>query len=296
GEIWWPALLSVGAAVVVTAIALRVLDHRDIGAGVLPSRPGPARAGAGLGGCLGLAWRLQRGSLAGWGVALLLIGLAYGSIGTDVGDLIGDSPQAAEMFAQTGGGLVDSFYSTTALMMALIGSGYAVQAALRLRTEEAAGRVEPILATRVPRARWVASHLLVALAGSAVVVALGGLGTGLAYGLTSGDASQIARLLGASLVHVPAVWVLVGLTVALVALVPRWASLAWAALAFCFVMMMFGALLRLPGWLVDLSPFTHMPLLPVEDPAAAPLVATAIAAAVLCAIGLGGFARRDVQT
>lgn len=295
GEVWWPALLAVAVAAALGAIALRLLRHRDVGAGILPPRPGPARAGAGTRSELGLAWRLQRGTFIGWAIGLFAIGAAYGSIGTDVEDIMG-SGAAADMMAQGGGALTDAFYSTTALMMALFGSAYAIQAALRLHGEESAGRVEALLATSLSRSRWLWSHALIVLAGSVVVVGLGGLGTGLLYGVMSDDMSQVGRLLGASLTHAPGTLVLAGFAVALVGLAPRFAVAAWAGLAFCVVVLMFGPVLDLPGWLRDISPFEHSPMVPVADFDAAAVLAIAVVAALLFALGFAGLRRRDIQT
>jgi ABC-2 type transport system permease protein len=53
GERWWPLLLPLGAAIVLTAVAVALLDRRDFGAGLLPSRPGRATASR--------AWALRSG-------------------------------------------------------------------------------------------------------------------------------------------------------------------------------------------------------------------------------------------
>lgn len=202
----------------------------------------------------GLAWRLQRGSLIGWSVGMLLAGLAFGSIGDDVGDLLGDV-DLGEMLGQDVGSLVDAFYAMSAGLLALIGSAYTISAACA-RAEEAAGRVEPLLSTDLPRLRWLAGHLVIMLAGSAVVLALGGFGMGLMYGVMTGDMSQLLPLLGASLTYLPAVWVLGGITVVLFGFLPLATVGAWIALAFCFVVLMFGATLKFPDWLMSISPST----------------------------------------
>ncbi|MBF6088069.1 ABC transporter permease [Nocardia cyriacigeorgica] len=295
GEVWWPALLSLAVAVAITLVARRVLDHRDFGAGVLPPRPGPARAGESLRSAFGLAWRLQRGSLIGWSIGMLLAGLAFGSIGDDVSDLLGDV-DLAELLGQDVGSLVDAFYAMSAGLLALIGSAYTISAGLRPRAEEAAGRVEPLLSTDLPRLRWLSGHLVIMLAGSAVVLALGGFGMGLMYGVMTGDMSQLLPLLGASLTYLPAVWVLGAITVVLFGFLPLATVGAWIALAFCFVVLMFGATLKFPDWLMSISPFDNIPLVPAVDFAPGPVLITAVVALVLCAVGAWGFRHRDIET
>src|SRR5699024_8717266 len=147
-----PALILLAATAVAVAAAYAVFARRDVGAGVFASRPGPARAGTGLDSALDLAWRLQRGSLVGWACGLFLFAIAYGTIGDSIGDLIGDSG-AQDMFTQGAADLVDGFYGTAVLMLALLAGAYAVSSALRPRGEEEAGRVEVLLATALPRHR-----------------------------------------------------------------------------------------------------------------------------------------------
>ena len=292
GEIWWPALISPAVAFGLSVIALKVFDRRDIGASVFATRPGPARAGRGLCNELGLAWRLQRGTFIGWSVGMLLAGLAYGSLGKDIEDLLGD---ATDIFAQGGGSLVDGFYATTALTMAIMSSGFAIQSVLRIRAEENAGRVESLLSTGLSRTRWLWSHALIALGGTMIIIGLGGFGTGLTYGLISGDNSQILTLTVASLAHTPAAWALAAFTLLLVGFHPRWAAGGWLALVFSFVVLYFGATFQLPEWLKDVSPFNHVPLVPVQEFEFGPFLAVSVAAGVLCLAGTIGFRRRDIS-
>lgn len=58
---WWPALLALLVTLVTVPVAFALLSRRDLGAGLLASRLGPAHAGTGLSSPLGLAWRLHRG-------------------------------------------------------------------------------------------------------------------------------------------------------------------------------------------------------------------------------------------
>ncbi|MDF3149430.1 ABC transporter permease, partial [Streptomyces sp. T21Q-yed] len=252
-------------------------------------------AARGLGRPLGLALRLQRGSLIGWTCGVFLTGLAYGWVADDVEDFVADNEAIADLIAGYGGAsLTDSYLSQSLLVVALLGAWYTMQSVLRLRGEENGLRADLVLATPVSRSRWVASHLTVALAGSIVVLVAGGLGTGLAYGLTSGDLGQVPRLIGSALAYAPALWLLAGLATTLFGLVPRGTVAAWAALIACFVIGLLGQALDLPGWTRDISPFEHVPRLPAADPSlTAPTLLTVLAAA-LTAAGLSGFRRRDL--
>jgi ABC-2 type transport system permease protein len=294
GERWWPALISVAAVAILTVGALLLFARRDIGAGIWPAKPGPDRAGPRLHGSFGLAWRLQRGSLAGWVAGLFLIGLAYGAIGDDVKDLVGDSQFSTDVFGQGGGSLVDSFYAAAALLLALMAAGFSISSVLRPRGEENDGRVETLLATALPRWKWALSHLVVTVCGTVAVVGSAGLGLGLGYALVTGDGSAVTRLFGATMPYVSAVLMLVAVTWLAYGLRPRWAAVGWLLLTFCVVVMLFGELLGFPQWVKDLSPFEHLALVPAQPFAWPPVLFLLAAAAAVGTAGFAALGHRDL--
>jgi len=178
--------------------------------------------------------------------------------------------------------------------MGLVAAAYAVQAALRLRTEETEQRAEPILAASVGRTRWALSHLVLAALGPAVLLAAVGLVAGLAHGLNTGNLGVVPALLGAALAQLPAAWVLGAITAALFGLAPRLSTASWAVLLGFFLLGQLGPLLKLPAWAMGLSPFTHVPHLPAGAVTVAPLLGLLAVAAALTGAGLWGFRRRDV--
>jgi ABC-2 type transport system permease protein len=130
--------------------------------------------------------------------------------------------------------------------------------------------------------------------GSAVIMVVAGLGMGVTYAIAASDAGQVARLTGAAAAFVPALWAVVGLTFALVGLAPRATAAAWAALGLFVVVGLFGELFELPGWLMDVSPFQHVPQVPVADASVGSALALLAVAAGLVAVGVVGLRRRDV--
>jgi polyether ionophore transport system permease protein len=294
---WWPLAISAAFALAAAAGAYYLSARRDLGAGLVPVRPGPARAGRDLAGPFGLAWRLQRGPLLAWTSAFALGGLFTGAIAGSVSTLVGDSHAAREMFVKLGGhsGLTDAYLGSVLAILGLLASVYAVQAALRLRVEETSQRAEPVLATATGRVRWAASHLVFAACGPVLLLAVAGLAAGLSYGAGAGDlAGTAARLLGSGLAQVPAAWVVGGITAALFGLAPRLAVAAWGILAVFLLLGQLGPLLGISQWAMDASPFTHVPKLPGGSFTATPLLWLAAVAAALTAVGLAGLRRRDL--
>jgi ABC-2 type transport system permease protein len=278
-------------------LAAGLAVRRDFGSGLLAPTAGPATAAPSLRSPLGLAVRLHRGVLGWWGVSVLALGLIYGSFTKSIDTLLAENPSMKDVLAALGqASLTDSYLATSLLLLALMAAGPALQIVQRLRTEESEQRAEAMLATGTSRWRWTGSHLLVALAGSALILALGGLGIGVSYTAVGGGLVQIPRLVGAALTYLPAVWLLTALAVALFGLVPRWTAAGWVALIGCLVIAMFGALLDLPGWLLDLSPFQQTPAVPADPLRLLPLTVLTAVTIALIAIGLAAFRSRDLVT
>ena len=298
GEQWWVLLLLLAVVLAAGGAAVYLSAHRDVGSGVFAPRLGPAVGSPRLVSPLGLAWRLHRGLLAGWAVGLAVLGGIYGSVAEAVGDLLRDNPDLQQIFerlAPSPGSLSDLYLAAVMGVLGLLAAAYGIQATLRLRVEEQDMRAEPVLATAVTRARWMGAHLLFSFTGPAVVLAVAGTTAGLFYGVVAGDvARQVPRVLAGALVQLPAVWVLVGVTAALFGLMPRLSFGGWAVFGAVVFISFLGAVLQFGQWFMDLSPFTHVPLLPGAKLVILPLVVLTCTGAALAAAGVGGLHRRDV--
>ena len=301
GQQWW--VLALPAAVLAAGVgaAYALAARRDYGAGLLPDRPGRPSASGLLRGPLGLAWRLQRGLLGGWAAGVVCVFAVSGAAAKGIGSLLGGSTQLRNEFTRLGGqvAITNAYLAALMLLAGLGAAGYATSAVLRLRAEETGGLAEPLLATAVGRTRWGLSQVAVAVFGAAVLLALAGLATGLGYGLRTGSGPstgpQVARMLGAAMAQLPASLVITGVAVALVGLLPgACVAGAWTVFGAVVVIDLFGQVLQLSHWLLDVSPFTHVPRLPGGTVSAAPLLWLCLAAVTFCALGLAALRRRDI--
>ncbi|MFR9724476.1 ABC transporter permease [Streptomyces sp. MS19] len=293
---WWPLLPAVALAVAAAAGAYALSTRRDVGAGLRPPRPGRPEASAGLLRPVGFALRLQRGVLAGFAAGALLFSLMYGSVLGDADDLLAENERLRESVLRLGGsGLLEAFASVVMSVLAIVASLYVVQAVLRLRGEEGAGRAEPVLATGLSRARWAGSHLAVALTGGTLVMLLAGAGFGLSGAASADDWSLFGELTLASLAYAPALWVTAGAALVLYGWLPKASAAAWAVPAYAFFAVYLGELLSLPDVLGDLSPIGHVPQVPAAEWRWLPLTLLTAVAACLIAAGLAGLRRRDVD-
>jgi polyether ionophore transport system permease protein len=295
---WWVFLLIAALTALLAEAAFSLSARRDLGAGLVASLPGPDVAAGYLRTPLALAWRLHRGSLIGWLAGFAAYGLVAGAVTRTAADLVTGNKQLADVMARLEGPSTpgDLFLASLLSVAGLVAAGYAISAALRMRAEESSLRVEQVLATPATRVGWVSSHLTFAVLGPAVALAAGGLASGLLYVIDVGDVGgQLPRALAGALVQLPAVWVLVAITVAVYGASPRLAAaVSWVALAVCTLLGQVGALLNLSRWVLDLSPFTHVPHVPGGAVTATPLVVMTVVAGALVVAGVAAFRRRDV--
>lgn len=275
---WWPFGLLVILAAGLMALAAGLESRRQYDAGTIGAtdeKPG-ARA---ITGPLRLHLALQRGQTIGWAVGLFAAGLVFGSMTKALLDAAKTNELIARLLSTTGN---DGIYTTMTQFLAAAASAYVVSAVLRVYADEQNGLGEPVLAGAVSRWRWLLGAVGSALAGAAFLMFCAGLGNGLGAGLTLGEPSTIVRLTLAALAYLPALAVVAAIAALAVALRAPW--IAWLAVTFVITALYLGALLRLPRWLIELSPVGQTTV-PSSFPALALIVMLVIATALAATAG-----------
>jgi ABC-2 type transport system permease protein len=298
GDRWWVLLLHLMTTIVLTVIAYKRLRQRDIGTGLITERPGAPNASPRLAGPLGLAWRLQRGSLLALTLALCVYGVLIGGVVNGIGQEIGDNHTIREIVNRLGGSqtIEGSFVAITFSFLAITAAAFAISATLRLHQEETTQRGESVLATAVSRTRWATSHLTYATTGSAVAMLLAGVVAGLIYGLAADDiGGKLATVLAVAATQLPAIWLFAAVTLALFGLVPRFTPLVWAVLVGCVAIYLLGSIASFPQWLNDVVPFVHTQRIPGAPFRAAPVLWLLVIDAAVIAAGLVALRRRDLR-
>jgi ABC-2 type transport system permease protein len=293
---WWPMGLAGLAVASLCWLAVVLVGRRDVGRGMWPERRGAAHASSALLGTAGLVWRLQRTALMGWAIGLLGFGLVFGALSDQIGGLEGE---ATDWYATFGGDadLLGAYWASMMQMAGMAVTIYVVTLLLRLHHDEAQGTLEPVLATAVSRLRWLGAYAANALAGATMLIVLFALSMGVTGGQALGGTASLERdLVGAALIQLPAIGVLGAAVVAIGMLLPRWSvGLSWAlVVAAIFVGPMFGPSLGLPTWLLNLSPFTHVPNVPAVDPGAAPVLGLSLTCVLLAAAAVMSLRRRNL--
>lgn len=282
---WWPFGLLVLLAVALMAVAAVLERRRQYDAGTIASAGDKPDAPT-ITGPLRLHVTLQRGQTIGWATGLFVAGLVFGSMTKALLDAAETNELIARLLSTTGN---DGIYTTMTQFLAAAASAYVASAVLRVYADEQNGLGEPVLAGAVSRWRWLLGAVCCAVAGAAILMFCAGLGNGLGAGLTLGQPGTIIRLTLAGLAYLPALAVVASIAALAVALRAPW--IAWLTVTFVITTLYLGALLRLPRWLLDLSPVGQTTV-PSSFPAVA-LTVMIIAATVLAAISGWIYRTRD---
>ncbi len=294
-NVWWPLLLVVGLAVVLVAVGLRLHARRDFGMGLVPPRPGPGRAGM-VGNVWGLALRLHRPTLIAWMVGFVVLGVLLGFLANTLTDVIAENPGIGQVLASgavSQDDLIGEFLLTMIRILGIYAAVHGVQIVMRLYAEEAEDRADPMLGGAISRAKHLASHAVIAFVSTAFGMMLAASVMGFVADAT-GETIGFGDVVGQAVATIPAVWVLVGLAIAVVGAKPSKRLIGWMAVVATFALTILGPLFDLDEWVLDISPLWHVPNVGAADPAWFGLVGLAVVAALFTVVGFVGYRRRDI--
>jgi ABC-2 type transport system permease protein len=295
---WWPLLFSAGLTVAVLGWAFLLSSRRDLGAGLFPSRVGPARAQPSLGTPLGIARESLRGGLRGWGLALVLAGAMFGGYAQTMIEAAGDLPEQFQRVF-TGESLMLGYLAYLGVFLAIFVAAAGVNGMQQIRSEEAHGRAALLLTSPLSRSGWLIAHLSVLLLGLALILLLVGLATGGAAAavLHQDRAGHFTDLLLASLHQAPAVLAVVGVVVAVFGWAPKLTGVVgWTVLGYAAVMTNFGRLLELPAVMQNFNLFSHLAPYPVEPVSWTPILVLSALGTVGLTLGILGWQRREINS
>ncbi|MCL2559309.1 MAG: hypothetical protein FWE07_02370 [Turicibacter sp.] len=297
-DVWWPLAVVLVQVVVLSALAVYLISQRDLGMGLIPAKAGPRGAAPSLLSVDGLAWRLSRGSLLIWTAGTFLVGLAYGAVIGEVETYIGENEMLQMLLASVGSGDAtgpDQFIPFLIMFLVIVLMIPIVGPILRLAGEEKRNLTEHLLSRVVTRGGLLRSYFLISMLASMVLLAAGGFGFWLSGSMMLDDPIALTTMMGAMLVYLPATWLLIGLAVLLVGWLPKFAGFSMLMIGFMFFIGFFGAMLALPEVVMNLSPLSHVPAMPVDDFSAVSFSVMTSLAVALMAAGFVGYSRRDMQ-
>lgn len=296
-ERFWVLLLPLVFTAILFCLAFVLESVRDHGSGIRASSPGRVTGPAYLSGAWGLAWRLHRGAVIGWGIGMTVAALGIGPLVHQMTDLIGDNEAFTDLMRRMGGGaeeLVDAYVIAMLGVLVTLIALMGVSMLGRLNGEETAGHAEVMLATATPRTTFAGSHLAI---GGGLAVLLSLL-TGALLSLTASTQQSWSAMGGgaaAAAALLPGTVVVVGLAMLLIGWAPRAFPVVWAVIGWSIFATWVGALLNFPDWLLQLQPWGHLPKLPTDSLTWTAIIVETAIGVVFLGLGLAGYRRRDIR-
>lgn len=289
-----PLLLALALAAALVAVGFVLHARRDYGMGLIPPRPGPARARSAT--VWWLVLRLNRGASASWLVAFVGLGVVFGYLATSIGEVVADNPMMARLLAA---GVVAeaqlelAFLVTVLQLVGIIASVFGVGVVMRLHTEEVDVRVEPLLAGSLRRRTLLADTAVFAFLAPGMAMLVAGSVVGLVAASVT-DSISAFDVASQAVVTVPAVWALVALALATVGARPATRIVGWLGVVVTFGLTILGPTLDLPERALDLSPLRHVPAVVLPDPDWSGLGWVSLVTLLFLGVAFAGFRRRDI--
>lgn len=284
------------ASILMLLLAARIAAVRDIGTGVLPAREGAEPHLGLLSSPSAQALRSERASLIAWtggiGAFAFVLGMVSASISS-----AGISGSVQREIAKLGSGSIETptgYLAFVFIFFILAVSLFACAQIAAARHEEADERLEMLLSQPVSRRGWLGGRLILAACGAVILSVAAGLLTW-AGAVSQGVSISLPRMLEAGANCLPVALLFLGVAALAYAIVPRASTgIAYGLVAVTFLWQLTGSLLGAPKWLVDLTPFAHVGLVPTQ-PFRTGAAAVMLAGAVACALAaMWVFRRRDL--
>jgi ABC-2 type transport system permease protein len=289
-------LLPIVATALFLGVAARLGAARDVGSGLIRERTAASPRLWLLSSATARALRGQRDGLIAWAGGFAVFSFILGVVASSVSSS-GIPASADRAIAKLGAGSVLTPSGYLALIFFFYVLGISLFACAQIggaRREEAGQQLETLLALPVGRTGWLAGRLLLAACAAAVIALLSGLLTW--AGATAGGTSvPVGQMLEAGANCLPAALLFLGIAALAYAAAPRAsAAISYGILVLAFLWQAVGALLGAPGWLVGLTPFAHIGLVPTEPFRAAAAVVMIGISLVAAAAALAVFRHRDL--
>ncbi len=293
-----PLAVLAGLVAVVAVVAVALATGRDVGTGRLPGRERGRTPSRLLGSLAGLAVHRTRRPTLTWGVGLAAYFLLIGLLATAMVDFLRENPLFARLAEQAGivelgsvAGYVASLFSLLAVPVGAFAAGRIAAAA----HDESAGRLTLLFSLPVGRVRWAATEAAAVALGCVVLAAVAGLATWVGT-VWVGAGLGVDDALRGALSVVPVALLCVGAALAALGWAPQ-AVLALGVLpaAGGYLLLVLADTFGWPAWVRALSPFGYLASVPAEPMDVAGALGMLAVAAVLTAVGLVGYARRDLR-
>jgi ABC-2 type transport system permease protein len=276
----------------ISALAFKLCSIRDMGEGLIAARPGRKYAPHSLVGHFGLTLRLTRTAFIGWLSACFIAGMGFGTGFEDFETFIGDNEYLQTLL---GDGAVEYYIAMLISMLVMIVAIPAISIIFKVKNEEKENRIEHLYARNVSKVGTLFEYVIISFIGSILMLLSSIAGLWCSTAMALEEPILFGTLLKAGMVYLPAIWILIGVSVFIIGVFPKVSFIAWAYLGFSFLVIYLGPLMQLPEWLGGTTPFGNIPQIPVEEFNWSPLCVMTLIALLMIALGFIGYRNRDIS-
>ncbi|MFD1417694.1 ABC transporter permease [Companilactobacillus keshanensis] len=298
---WTPVFLMLGLSLILSIAALWINNHRDIGSGIIATKPGRARASIFLRGPLSLFWRLHRTTIIVWVIGLLILGLTYGSIFNTIGDILKTNPAMKKLVGSVAVQnanvlIIKQFVALLMIVFGVLALFPGIQIINYLKTGENKGYLELIHSKPVSRTYLFTSVLVLG-----ALTSLTALFAGM-WGLQLGGASvmkhpiELTVFLRGFYAYISPIMIMLGISSFIIGWIPRISVVSYLYAGFALFVEYFGKLIDLSKWISKLTPFGYINKVPVHQMDPGTFWWQLILAAILIILGYIGYHIRDLNS
>jgi len=294
---WWALAPTLVTSVLLVIVALRLRVRRDASGALLPDRSANTSRLRFLGGPTAFAWRSTRGVLWGWAIGLGAYGFVVGTLTTSMTTMANEDESYRRALEAVGMGSALTPRGFIAVMGNVFAVAFALFACWRIgapRAEEAAEHADMILTRPVTRRRWLGGHVVLALSSLVFLAVVCAVALWAGAAVTGSDVA-LSDALAATLNTLPVAALCGAVAVLLLGAVPRLTvPVSIALTVIWYLLALLGPGLDWPDPVLNLSPFHHLAVVPIEAFATTATLGLTGLALLAVGTGLAIFERRDV--
>jgi len=296
---WLPVILMISLSVILILIAFYLNNHRDIGSGLIATKPGKSRANIFLNNPLALFWKLNRTSILVWFFGIMILGATYGSIFNTIGDILKTNPMLKQLLDTKAINaanilIIKEFLAILMIVFAVLALVPGINLMNYLKSGESKGYLEIIHSTETSRLKLYLSILTIAVVSSSAILFAGIIGLYGGGNAVMGHPLKLSIFINGWFGYLSPVLIMLGISCFLIGWLPKFISLNYGYLILAFFIQYFGKLLKLPSWFAKVTPFGFIDKVPVKNFDLGTFWWQIFIALILMLIGYLGYRKRDL--
>lgn len=293
---WWClAFLLVPA--IGASVAWKIQQGRDLGCARWTRSDRAAERTRLLRSSWRFAWRERRSTLIAWSVGLVAFGLIIGYLTNALVAFCKSNPAYVRLLDRLGFAVIitaKGFVGEVCFTMTLAVSFLVLALLVMLANDDQQGRLDLPFANGVGRLNWMLSAVVATALGTLVVSLLCGLSIWVGVE-ASGTSMRLWYPIVGMVNAVSATPLIIGVALLFITFIKRFAYISLAAMvALAYLLALLGPILHWPDWILRLSPFFYLRLVPAQAPNWGAIVVCSAIGVVVGLSGLYRFSRADL--